>query len=84
MERSEAERDYMTEGIFYLLFRQDQKQDKKLEDQVFLVCFLVPLCFASLSCLCLILKASVLGLTIGFAIGEIKSIGKEVTIGLFK
>ena len=31
MGRNRLEKNHVTEGIFYLLLRQDQKQDKKLE-----------------------------------------------------
>ncbi len=73
----------MTVGIFYLLSRQDQKQDIKLEVQLFLTCLLVPLFFAGLLYFCLMLEASALGLIIDFAINEAESIGRKVAIGLF-
>ncbi len=74
----------MTEEIFCLLLRQCQKQDKKLEVQLFLACLLVPLVLAGRPCFRLLLKASGLtvGLTVGLAIGGAESIGGEVVIGL--
>ncbi len=80
--QSGAEKDHVIVKIFCLLLRQDQKQDKKLEVQVFLVRLLVPLSFAGLSRFCLVLEASVLGLTVGLTIGRVESIGRELVIGL--
>ncbi len=74
----------MTERILYLLSKQGQKQDKKLEVQVFLARLLVPPSFTGLPRFCLVLKASVLGLTIGFAVGGAEFIGREVIIGFSK
>ncbi len=70
----------MAEEIFCLLLRQNQKSDNKLEVQVFLAHLLAPLFFAGLSCFCLGLKASALGLTVGLAIGGADSIGREVAV----
>ncbi len=71
----------MTVGIFYLLSRQGQKRDKKLEVQVFLVRLLALLSFIGLPRFCLF-EASTLGLTLGLAIGRAESIGGVVTVGL--
>ncbi len=79
--RSGAEGGHVTERIFCLLLRQGQNQDKKLEVWLFLVCLLVPLVLAGLPCFYLVLKASALGLTVGLAIGEVKSIGGKIAIG---
>ena len=72
----------MIKGIFCLLLRQDQKQEKKLEVQVFLARLLMSLSFARLLCFCLVLEASALGLTISFAIDGAESISRKVAIGL--
>ncbi len=77
---SAAKEDYVIEGIFYLLLRQNQKRDKKLEVQLFLVRLLVLLSFASLPCFYLVLEVSTLGLTIGLAIGEVEFISGEIII----
>ncbi len=84
MRRSGVERDHVTMRMFCLLSRQGQKQDKKLEAQVFLACLLVPPSFVSLPCFCLVLEASVLGLTISFIIGRAESISKKVAVGHFE
>ncbi len=82
MAQSKVERDHVTIGIFCLLLRQGKKRDKKLEVQVFLVYLLALLSFAGLPYFCLVLEASVLGLTIGLAIGGVESIGRQVAVGL--
>ncbi len=69
----------MTEGILCLLLRQGQKRGKKLEVQVFLARLLAPLALAGLPHFRLMIEAS--GLTVGLAIGEAKSIGREVAVG---
>ena len=69
-------------GVFCLLLRQGQKQDKKPKTQVFLARLLAPLSFAGLLCLCLMLVVAALGLTVGLAIGEVELIGKKVAVGL--
>ncbi len=71
----------MNVGIFFLLLRQGQKQDKKLEAQVFLARLLALLSFIGLPRFCL-LEASALGLTVSLTIGGVESIGGEVTVGL--
>ncbi len=73
----------MTEGIFYLLSWSGQKQDKKLEVQVFLMHLLVSLSFVDLPRFCLMFEASALivSLAIGLAIGGAESIGGEVNVG---
>ncbi len=78
--RGKVERDHMTEEIFCLLLRQGQKQDKKLEVQVFLVHLLIPLSFASLPCFRLMLANSAHGMAIGLAISATEFIGGEVII----
>ncbi len=80
-ERSGAERDHVIVGIFCLLLRQGQKRDKKLEVRIFLAHLLALLSFADLPCFCLVLEASALGLTVGLAIGEAESIGREIAVG---
>ncbi len=78
----------MTEGIFCLLLKQGQKQDKILEVQLFLARLLAPLSFAGLLCFYLVLEASALivglavGLAVGFAIDGAEFIGGEVVVGL--
>ncbi len=72
----------MTEGILCLLSRQGQKRGKKLEVQVFLAHLLAPLALADLPRFHLVLEASALGLTVGFAIGGAESIGGEVAVGV--
>ena len=72
----------MTGRTFYLLLRQGQKRDKKLEFQLFLARLLVPLVLAGRPCFCLML-ASALGLTVGLTIGGAESIGREVAVGFF-
>lgn len=69
----------MTEKIFCLLLEQGQKQNKKLEVQVFLTCLLVSLALAIWPHF---LEASVLGLIIGLAIIRAEFIGKKVAVGL--
>ncbi len=76
-----AEQDHVTVGIFCLLSRQGQMQDKKLETQVFLAYLLALLSFAGLSRFHL-LEASALGLTVGLTIGGAESIDEGVTMGL--
>ncbi len=71
----------MIEKIFCLLLRQGQKQDKKLEVQLFLACLLVPLALAGWPRFCLALEASV-GFIIGLAVGGIEFIGREVIVDL--
>ncbi len=71
----------MTERIFYLLSRQGQNQDKKLEFQLFLARLLVLLALAGRPRFCLVLEASI-GLTIGLAVAGAESIGGEVAVGL--
>ena len=71
----------MTEGIFCLLLRQSQKQDKKLEVQLFLVRLLVLLALANRPYFSLMLEVSALGLTIGLAIDRTESIGGKIAIG---
>ncbi len=78
---AERSGDHVTEGILCLLSRQYQKQDKKLEVQVFLARLLAPLALAGLSRFYLVLEASVLGLTISLAIVGAESIGGEVAVG---
>ncbi len=73
----------MTEGIFCLLLKQGQKQDKKLEVQLFLVCLLVLLALARRPRFCLALETSV-GFIVGLAVGEVESIGGEVAVGLLE
>ncbi len=70
----------MIEKILCLLLGQVQKQDKKLEVQLFLVHLLVLL--AGWPRFCLVLVVSALGLTVGLAIGWIESIGGKITINL--
>ncbi len=70
----------MTKRIFYLLLRQIQKQDKKLEVQFFLVHLLMPL--TGWPYFCLVLETSVLGLTVYLAISRVELIGGEVAVGL--
>lgn len=65
----------MTERIFYLLLRQDQKQDKKREVQLFLTHLLMPLVLSGWPSFCL-----VLGVSVGLIIGEVECINKKVTI----
>ena len=71
--------NYLTEGIFCLLLEQDQKQNKKLEVQLFLVRLLMSL---ALAIWLHFLETSVLGLIIGLAIIGVEFIGKKVAIGL--
>ena len=73
----------MTKEIFYLLLRQGQKRDKKLEIPLFLAYLLVPL-VAGWSHFYLVLEASTLGLIISLAIGGAESIGGEVTVDFFR
>ncbi len=73
----------MTEGIFCLLLKQGQKQDKKLEVQVFLVRLRAPLSFAGLPYFCLVLEASALDLTVSLAIGGAESISGEIAVTFF-
>ena len=70
----------MTEEIFCLLLRQGQKQDKKLEVELFLACLLVLL--AGQLRFCLMLKTLALDLTISLAIGGSKLISREVAVSL--
>ncbi len=72
----------MIKRIFYLLLKQSQIQNKKLEVQVFLIPLLVSLSFAGLLHFCLVLETSALGWTIGLTIGGAKLISKKVTVGL--
>ncbi len=76
----------MTERIFCLQLRQDQKRDKKLEVQLFLSRLLAPLSFIGLPRFCLVLEVFtlIIGLVVGLAINEAEFIGGEVTIGLFR
>ncbi len=69
----------MTEGILCLLLRQGQKQDKKLEVQLYLARLLVPLALAGRPRFRLVIEAS--GLTVGIAIGGVESIGGKVAVG---
>lgn len=57
MGQSRVEKDHMTKVIFYLLLKQNHKQEKNLEVQVFLVPLLVLLFITSLFCFYLMLKA---------------------------
>ncbi len=77
-ERSGAE-NHVTEGIFCLLLRYGQKQDKQLVVQLFLVRLLVPLALAGRPHFRLVIEAS--GLTVGLAIGGAEFIGGEVAVG---
>ena len=70
--------------FFYPLLRQGQKQDKKLEVQLFLVHLLVPMALAGRLHFCLVLAALALGLSIGLAISGAESIGGEVAIDFSK
>lgn len=58
----------------------ESKTRQKLKVQIFLVCLLVPLALVGWSYFRLV-KASTLGLIIGLAIGGVKSIGEEITVG---
>ncbi len=71
----------MTEGIFCLLLRECQKQDKKLEVQLFLSCLLVPLALVGRPRSRLVLKVSALGLAVSLTIGKAESMGGKVVIG---
>ncbi len=73
-------KNYMTEGILYLLLRQGQKRDKKLVGPLILARLLALLSFAGLLCFCL-LEVSALGLTIGLAIDGAKSMSREIVVG---
>ncbi len=75
---------HVTEGIFYLLSKQGQKQDEKLEVHIWLVRILAWLFFAVLPCFCLVLEALVLGLIVDFAISGAEFIGGEVAISFSK
>ena len=72
----------MTEGIFCLLLKKDQKRDKKLEVLFFLAHLLVPL-VASKPRFYLVLKVSALGLIIGLAISGAEFISWEVANSFF-
>ncbi len=72
--------DYVTEEICYLLLRQGQKRDKKLEVQLFLACLLVLL--TGWLCFYLVLEVSTLDLIVGLVISGAKLIGGEVAISL--
>ena len=74
----------MAERIFCLLSKQDQKQDKKLEIQLFLTYLLVPLALADQSCFSLVLEVSALSLTIGFAISRAEFISEKIAVGFSK
>ncbi len=82
-ERSRAEENYVTEGIFCLLLRQGQKQDKKLDFQLFYTSLLVPLALVYWPRFFLVLEASIV-LTVGPAIGGAESISKVVAVDLSK
>ncbi len=73
--------NHITEGIFCMLLRQDQKQEKKPEVQLFLARLLVPLALASQPRFCLVLEILALDLTIGLAIARTKSMGGGVAVG---
>ncbi len=66
--------------IFSLLSRQGQKQDKKLEIEVFLARLLAPLSFACWSCFYWVLEASALGLTVNLAISRAESITEKLLL----
>ncbi len=74
----------MNEGIFYLLLRQYQKQDKKLEVQLFLGRLLALLALANRPRFCLILEVSALNLIVDLTISKAKSMGKEVAASFFE
>lgn len=67
-------------GVFYLLLRQCQKRDKKLEIRLFLAYLLVLLTLVFWPCFCLVLEATV-NLSVGFVVDEVKFISREVAIG---
>lgn len=71
----------MIERLFCMLLRQGQKYDKKLEIQLFLVRLLVLLTLSNRLCVCLVLEASALGLTVSLAIARVELIGKKIVIG---
>ena len=83
MGRSKVEGNYVTEEIFCLLLRQNQKQDKKLIVQVFLARLLTPLSFICLPRFYLVLEALALGLIIGLAVSKAEFISRKVAVGLF-
>ncbi len=64
-----------------MLSRHVQKHDKNPKIQLFLVCLLVPLALAGRPHFHLVLEASV-GLIVGLAVGEVKSINGEIAVGL--
>ncbi len=71
-------------GLFSLLSKQCQKQDKKSEVQLSLMYLLMLLALADWLQFCLVLEASALGLTIDLAIGGMESMNKEVAIDFFR
>lgn len=79
-------KSHITKGIFCLLLRQSQKQDKKLDVQVFLVRLLESLFFGDLYSFCLVFEAStlIISLAIGLTISKMESIDKEIAISFFK
>lgn len=74
----------MTMGIFCLLLRKGQKQDKKLEVQLFLAHLLVLLALASRSCVYLVSETLALGLILSLAISGVESIVGGVAVGLLR
>ena len=70
----------MTEGIFCLLLKESQKQDKKLEVQLFLAHLLVLLALVDQPPFYLVLDASALGLIVGLTIGKVESISRKIAI----